>query len=63
MTPTEKAKQLIEDFQHYTPNFMSAKRCAINCAQEILNELPMYTGNLNPKWKYWSDVKNKITAL
>jgi len=63
MTPTEKAKQLIEDFQHYTPNFISAKRCAIILAQEVQDNTPMYTGNLNPNWKFWEDVKKELDKL
>ena len=70
--PKEKATELIEQFctldeydavndiPIYTHN---TKQCALICCEEILKEIPMYTGNLNPKWKYWQEVKEEITKL
>ena len=63
MNAKSKAKQLVEDFMLYTNNQSLAIKCAINCAQEVINELPMYTGNLNPKWKHWSDVIGELNEL
>lgn len=71
MTPKQKAKQLVERF--YTAKdshgtiiceFNScAKQCALITVDEILSVIPMYTGNLNPKWKYWQEVKQEIQKL
>lgn len=40
-----------------------AKQCALIAVEEILKTTPMYTGNLNPKWKYWGEVKQEIEKL
>lgn len=37
-----------------------AKETAQFYVNEILSNTPMYTGNLNPKWKFWNDVKANI---
>jgi len=29
----------------------------------LINEIPMYTGNLNPNWKYWDNVRSEIEKL
>lgn len=29
----------------------------------IKEQIPMYTGNLNPKWKYWDDVEKAIERI
>ena len=42
-------------------NFMrNAKKCALICCDEIIKEIPMYTGNLNPNWKFWQAVKKEL---
>lgn len=38
----------------------NAYGCALIHVQGIIDVLPMYTGNLNPKWKFYSDVKEII---
>ena len=38
-----------------------AKKCALITANEILQNLPMYTGNLNPKWSFWNEVRLELT--
>ena len=50
LTPEDKARQLIEKFGNL----------AIDVAEEVLKTHSMYTGNLNPKWKYWDKVCNQI---
>jgi len=38
-----------------------AIQCALYCCNEILKAIPMYTGNLNPTWKFWNAVKAELT--
>lgn len=40
-----------------------AKARAIEQVDIMLGEIPMYTGNLNPKWKKWSDIKAEIESM
>ena len=35
--------------------------CALKVAETTRDNLPMYTGELNPKWKFWNDVVSEIT--
>jgi hypothetical protein len=28
--------------------------------EEILSTIPMYTGNINPSWSYWDEVKEEL---
>ena len=65
MTSKEKAL----DLQHrmkdclYSDGLVDAKQCASICVEEILKAIPMYTGNLNPTWKYWNEVKQELLKL
>ena len=65
MTSKEKAL----DLQHrmkdclYSDGLVDAKQCALICVEEILKAIPTYTGNLNPNWKYWNDVKEELLKL
>jgi hypothetical protein len=34
--------------------------CALKVAETTRDNLPMYTGELNPKWKFWDDVVSEI---
>lgn len=36
------------------------KRKCLIVVDEVLAEIPMYTGELNPKWVYWAEVKSFI---
>lgn len=63
MTPEEKAKDLVQTFQGACGSFGNAVYGATLCCDEVLAALPMYTGNLNPTWKYWNDVKSEIELL
>ena len=68
--PEEKAKELIKKFGLKFPmaspdNFIckQAKECALIATNEVIDNIPMYTGNLNPKWKFWDDVRTVLNAL
>ena len=37
-----------------------ALACAKTCVNEIIDDIPMYLGNLNPKWYYWNEVKKEL---
>lgn len=65
MTPKEKAKELVHKYWNSQKNmtYKMAIKCALIAVDEIIEEVPMYTGNLNPKWKYWNEVKTEITKL
>lgn len=51
--PKQKAKDLINMFGGSTVFALAA-------VEEILNALPMYTGNINPTWKFYDEVKEEI---
>lgn len=38
-----------------------ARKCALITVNEILADIPMYTGNLNPKWSFWNEVRLELT--
>jgi len=73
MQPKEKAKQVVNRI--YQPmgylgcNKSSdemwewAKQRAKEQLKELIEEIPMYQGNLNPKWKYWNDVIGELNEL
>jgi len=71
MTPKEKANELIEKFLSLNDIFnkpiitdeQDAVKCAIIAVDEILNAIPMYTGNLNQTWKYYNEVKSELEKL
>ena len=72
-----KIDELIEKFSHHVNPYVGsgmlsntydddvilwqAKKCALITVNEILAAIPMYTGNLNPKWKFWNEVKLELT--
>lgn len=45
----EVAEMLIDLYQQ---SFEDAMLCAVL----VKSQIPMYTGNLNPLWKFWDDV-------
>ena len=71
--PSDKAKQIVNRI--YQPlGYLGcqsssdemwdwAKDRAKEQLTELINEIPMYQGNLNPKWKYWNDVIGEINDL
>ncbi len=52
MTPKQKAENLTEEYG----------TLAFLVAIEIQDHIPMYTGNLNPAWKFFEDVKKELTS-
>ncbi len=69
-TPKEKAQSLFAKFQNIEseryPLGMAdddAYECAKIAVEEIISVIPMYIGNLNPKWKFWDDVKTELNKL
>ena len=40
--------------------FGKPRGCALITVNEILVNTPMYTGNLNPKWSFWNEVRIRI---
>lgn len=36
---------------------------ALEVCGMMLEEQPMYTGNLNPRWKKWDDLRKEVEAL
>lgn len=64
MAPEEKANELVEKMKGGCCKCpFDSKEAALTCCDEVMKALPMYTGNLNPTWKYWSDVKDQIQLL
>jgi len=41
----------------------TALKCALKTVQTILGDLSMYTGELNPKWAFWSEVKSELEKI
>lgn len=76
MNVEKKIEELVKKFsQHVNPYVGSrmltntpdeegilweARHCALILANEMLENIPMYTGELNPKWKYWTDIKIEL---
>ena len=76
MEVQDKINELVEKFsQHVNPYIGSgmlsnshdgnailwqSRKCALIAANEILENTQMYTGNLNPKWEFWNDVKFEL---
>ena len=66
MTPKEKAKELVERFNEhieYDTNFkdetIKAKKRALICVDEIIKTYI----DIDPKLKYWQEVKKEIEKL
>ena len=74
-----KAKELVDKFMPYMYCYMGsgmlsndydinvalsyAKKGAIIAVTEMLENTPMYTGNLNPKWDFYNKVKKEVELL
>ena len=72
-----KIDELAEKFSHHVNPYVGsgmlsntydddvilwqARKCALITVNEILANTPMYTGNLNPKWSFWNEVKIELT--
>ena len=66
MTPKEKAKELVDKFSDLEDGEMyigKAKQCALIAVELMLEETPMYTGLLNPKWIFWNRVMDELEKL
>lgn len=69
MTPKEKAVEMYNkcllyiNTENRTDLRIGAKGCCGIWVQEILKEIPMYTGNINPKWEFWNNVKEELQNL
>lgn len=72
MTPRQKALELYTKFHQSFNGFGSAviriqgaaaRKAAIIAVQEIIKVIPMYTGNINPDWQFWNDVKSELEKL
>lgn len=76
MTPRNKANQLFRQFRkqisgwdHYhdvddtDSQTRKAKISALYCVKQIMKEIPMYTGNLNPKWEFYNTVRQEIKKI
>lgn len=71
MTPKEKAKYLVQDFQdklsgvlQLSLNNVAAKECAIMCVDEIIDALGSVKSWVNnTKKKYFKKVKEEIKLL
>jgi len=72
LAPNLKAKELTNNIYqplghlmcHVSSNQMweYAKERAKEHVELIIEETPMYTGNLNPNWQYWNEVKNELNT-
>jgi len=61
---TEKAQRFYNKFniEQDLPDRVS-KICAIICVEEMLKIIPKYTGNLNPTWKEWDEIRKELKLL
>jgi hypothetical protein len=59
MTPQEKAKELVENFE----NALTIKDCALIAIDELIEQENKYNnGSFYPS-KYWKEVKQEIRKL
>lgn len=64
MTPQDKAKELVEKFGGKHVEFEKLSiQCALICVDEILSSVPMYTGGLNPMYRFYQEVKQELLNL
>lgn len=74
MTPTEKAKQLVDRFYYMLPNngsysginnvesrYYEAKQCALIAVDEIVKSKPYW--DTQEEFEYWEEVKDEIIKL
>lgn len=62
MTPKEKAKELIINFQlQWNPlDYNQAKVCAIKCVEEILKAKPKEPLNYSDTIGYWNEILTEL---
>lgn len=54
-------KELVKPFKGYPLDDL--KRKAMIVVEEVLDEVPMYTGNLNRAWAFWDEVGTQIKSI
>lgn len=52
---------LLKDFEGMDEKL--AVQCSIIAVNEIIQDIPMYLGNLNPKFVYWNEVKKELERM
>ncbi len=52
----EAAQNLIDSFEPYSESELTRSQLALKTATEIRDNVVMYTGGLNHRWKYWNDI-------
>ena len=65
MTPKEKAKELVNQYDEtltYLESKSKAKQCALIAVDEIKEYITKYDNHV-PDFKYWQEVKQEIQAL
>jgi len=66
-TPKEYAEELVLEMYNAQDDGLRWMPDAINCAKvavrKILKEVPMHVGNLNPKWKFFTEVLNELNKM
>lgn len=69
MTAKDNARVITDKFYKLqitagkVPNWEIAKQQSELLCSEVIAVIPMYTGNLNPKWKFWNDTKEQLLKL
>ncbi|MEA1848972.1 hypothetical protein U9K52_08630 [Chryseobacterium sp. MHB01] len=72
LIPKDKAKDLFVKHLESIPDSliqnnedasMLAKCNALVTVNEVIQDIPMYLGNLNPKYVYWNEVKQELLIL
>ena len=62
----QKVVKIVEDLMNTIYNIdptLSVEKAiefAIFTCMEVRNVIPMYTGNLNPKWELWENVRLEL---
>jgi hypothetical protein len=70
-TPKDKTKQLTQKYEiaitHFGRDEQRRLKETIECAKiavdEVLANINMYEGSLNPKWKFWVEVKQELEKM
>ena len=70
LTAKQKAHKLVADNKEILiRRFMAddpvhtAKELSQITVENVIDNIPMYTGTLNPKWEHWNDVRAVLNAL
>lgn len=73
LTPRLQAKKMVNTIYQPMGKLMChisndekwvwAKERVTEQLELLISEIPMYQGNLNPKWKYYDDVRSELKKL